>query len=895
MDGGQYLKNLPAVIPSVTDKVIIIQNGFAKTATIQAIANKENASLAEAIELKADTTYVNSELNKRYLKEEVFNKDETNQIKDTLNTRINSTNTSLSNETSRATNAENSIINTINTNKPIWDDKYTKNETDNKIAAVVTNLEWKEAVNTFVDLATTYPNAEDGWTSNTKDTDITYRYDGAAWIPISANAIPKATSSIDGLMSKEDKIKSDTLVTTGNGEMFHANDGNYYSISSGHTIKSDSETFAQRKNLKFEGDGVTITDDPDGDSTLITISGIGSIFPNVKNLSASINNGATQATISFTNPTNDNIEKIYLYSSDEDLTNKDYGYVSANVTLLSDALSNISAANNTFNLAITDINRNQTIYIKAFVWYGNTTYSTGATISKVLRDETALTDITGLVINAGDSQNTISWYNPNTTSDADFAKVQIFRKVGIYPDGDNDLEKVYESINKNVGNLNAFIDTGLTNNVVYYYLFKLLDTSGNVNINTKFTSTPTPLPIYGIQYDSATKTWTRLGLASSMSATDFNSISPYRDIKRVLLTDAKSKTYLKSTDSTLKEDGTSATLDGTLGNVFSEFPKTYYKYENSGTIHKWYIANSAVGGCTPHKAFIRNSVTKDYLYMGCYKGYVNGTKLESRSGILPTVTGKSFADFRTLAEARGTGFTQFDSLSLHLLQVLFLIQYGNADFSTTLNSGQDIGTILTSGGSNSLGNSTGVVGNYSSLYGIENLVGGSHNVVDGLIAGSKYWQSNNNFESMTSESSTGTYSQLSATIPSSTNGFVSDIEPLDSVIIGKTMTGSSSDGFNDYQISKNGSNLNVMLLGGSSLVSQRGLFNNEFVDVTNMGTTTNMTSEGTIDTYAVWSYTLDRSALGIKTVSSYSLVDGTTPAITANLSINNLSGRLIVY
>ena len=170
-----------------------------------------------------------------------------------------------------------------------------------------------------------------------------------------------------------------------------------------------------------------------------------------------------------------------------------------------------------------------------------------------------------------------------------------------------------------------------------------------------------------------------------MSSADFNTISPYKDIKRVLLTDAKVKTYLKSTDSTMKEDGTSATLDGTQGQCMVEIPKFYYKYEYDGTsIHKWTIANSAIGGCTLHPAFIRNSINKDYLYIGCYKGYVNGTKLESRSGIIPTTNSKSFNDFITLAEARGTGFTQFDSLSLHVLQVLFIMQFATGDSSTVL-------------------------------------------------------------------------------------------------------------------------------------------------------------------------------------------------------------------
>lgn len=112
-------------------------------------------------------------------------------------------------EVSRATAAENDIRSTISTNKPNWDDKYTRNEVDNKFSALETAIDWKEAVATFADLANTYPQPDDGWTVNVKDTDYTYRWSGTAWIAISANAIPKATQSVDGLLSKEDKAALD--------------------------------------------------------------------------------------------------------------------------------------------------------------------------------------------------------------------------------------------------------------------------------------------------------------------------------------------------------------------------------------------------------------------------------------------------------------------------------------------------------------------------------------------------------------------------------------------------------------------------------------------------------------------------------------------------------------
>lgn len=120
---------------------------------------------------------------------------------------INTTN--LLSETTRAKDVEANLQSQIITNKPIWDDKYTKNEVDNKFSVLETNIDWKESVNTYSEIVITYPNPQDGWTVNVKDTDYTYRFTGSEWVAISANAIPKATQTIDGLLSKDDKTNYD--------------------------------------------------------------------------------------------------------------------------------------------------------------------------------------------------------------------------------------------------------------------------------------------------------------------------------------------------------------------------------------------------------------------------------------------------------------------------------------------------------------------------------------------------------------------------------------------------------------------------------------------------------------------------------------------------------------
>lgn len=98
----------------------------------------------------------------------------------------------------------------------LFNNRYTKSEVNNLVSSGTTGLDWKQSVNSYSDIETNYPNPEDGWTVNVKDTDITYRYDGSKWIEISANAIPIATSSVDGKMSASDKTKLDGIATGAN-------------------------------------------------------------------------------------------------------------------------------------------------------------------------------------------------------------------------------------------------------------------------------------------------------------------------------------------------------------------------------------------------------------------------------------------------------------------------------------------------------------------------------------------------------------------------------------------------------------------------------------------------------------------------------------------------------
>lgn len=173
--------------------------------------------------------------------------------------KITSLETAFSAEKTRAEGVENQLKTDLENGKKVWDDKYTKSEVDNKFSTFETNIEWKDAVSTFDDIATTYPTPNDGWTVNVKDTDYTYRYNGTKWVAISANAIPKATNEVDGLMTKEYAKKLDGLTKyTPDGTTITADeDGTLHGAD---TIKVDGITITRDDATKVIALAKTLQD-----------------------------------------------------------------------------------------------------------------------------------------------------------------------------------------------------------------------------------------------------------------------------------------------------------------------------------------------------------------------------------------------------------------------------------------------------------------------------------------------------------------------------------------------------------------------------------------------------------------------------------------------------------
>ena len=129
---------------------------------------------------------------------------------------------------------------------------------------------------------------------------------------------------------------------------------------------------------------------------------------------------------------------------------------------------------------------------------------------------------------------------------------------------------------------------------------------------------------YGVSWDESADTYVRTGATAGQTCgvTLADAFLPIqRRMRRCILNDDGTVNYyLSATDSTKKEDGsTAAVLDGTDGQVMVEIPKFWYRYGYSGTTHTWEISPVPLAGFEVHPAFMSDTTELDYAYVGAYE------------------------------------------------------------------------------------------------------------------------------------------------------------------------------------------------------------------------------------------------------------------------------------
>lgn len=274
-----------------------------------------------------------------------------------------------------------------------------------------------------------------------------------------------------------------------------------------------------------------------------------------------------------------------------------------------------------------------------------------------------------------------------------------------------DMKTMAESIDEVIGDIEE--EQATQNNRLTNLETDITTIKGNItDINTKIDNIQSSRGhVYGIKRkisNNSSSAWERtddaVGLVANATknggavVNDFDNLAPWSEIKSCNydLTTKKIKAWFG--DANFK-------FDGTNGDVFTYIPKTYWKiYQEDGYD---YILLADY----PRAGFFE----VDSFFIGRYNASLvtADNLLHSYSGLVPT-TGKTRAQFRTLANALGNNFSQLDWRYL-VLQMLYLVEYASYDSQSKLGNGimnrKNVKTIVAENNTN-----RAIVGSASGYY-----------------------------------------------------------------------------------------------------------------------------------------------------------------------------------
>jgi hypothetical protein len=396
----------------------------------------------------------------------------------------------------------------------------------------------------------------------------------------------------------------------------------------------------------------------------------------------------------------------------------------------------------------------------------------------------------------------------------------------------------------------APVDHGTANAVQYLNGSKVLTSSSAFTFDGSTLAVPRLITGRSTTWTQSSDTYSGGGVTDVHAA-----------MRRCVVNDDGSvRYYLSATDSTLKADGTAATITGADGQVMVEIPAFYVKF-TPGSARTWAVSLLPGDGYILHPAFMKDGEFVPYRYIGAYDACVNTTgstyqsglnydsnvgagqnwntgtaKLASVSGVYPAV-GITRAQARSMAANRGTGWRLVDAYLMWAIELLFLVEYGTfrtqqtiGDGNTNVTNAYSIGSSgnqtdsphSVAGKSNSIGNASTNTTNgassgtrdtaFMSYRGIENWYGNCWNWVDGYNINSNQAYVSNTRANFADDTATN-YNAIGAAMVA-TNGFVTNVQQEPFAFLPSAVGGSSSTYLADYYYQASG--WRVALFGGNA-------------------------------------------------------------------------------
>lgn len=139
------------------------------------------------------------------------------------------------------------------------------------------------------------------------------------------------------------------------------------------------------------------------------------------------------------------------------------------------------------------------------------------------------------------------------------------------------------------------------------------------------------------------------------------------------------------------EDSELSGLKPEDGDVMVRFPRKGLRIKTAG--EKVYVSMTSSYNSPKFKyyAHSRGDSPRDNFYLGAYLGFEESGKLRSITGKAPTGS-KTIGDFRTIAQANGTGYEQLAFYQWTFLQAMYVLKYGNLNSQTALGKGNTYGS-----------------------------------------------------------------------------------------------------------------------------------------------------------------------------------------------------------
>lgn len=430
----------------------------------------------------------------------------------------------------------------------------------------------------------------------------------------------------------------------------------------------------------------------------------------------------------------------------------------------------------------------------------------------------APSNVTDLRIKVGNEKLTLFWSDPGDIivegqSICVWKGTKLVMKAGAYPENVKDGTLILDNQILDNYKENGFVVNNLNNGTTYYFaLFPYSDTGAtNISESNRISGTPQPYKKMTVRIDlsnsnpatCSTYADDAVGMtAGSSEWDDFFGHYP------VLFKDGAEVGKLDPNDFTKFEDGTDADItSGDAGDIMICFPRHGLAISTTDNIVTVSMTDDPDNDDFKYYAHSRGDNRRDVFYLGAYKGYLLDSKLRSLSGKSPRVNA-TIGNFRTYAQANGSGYEMTGFYQITYLQAMYLLKYKSLDSQTAVGMGYVSGSnAIATGGTEAWGMDCELVKqtnptymtdskHHVKVFGLEDLWGNVHEFVDGIYSSS----ARNIITATDNFNDTGTgYTDNGQGATSNLSGYMSKPQgTTEKGFIAKANDGSSTTYFCDY-------------------------------------------------------------------------------------------------